>query len=316
MGIQEGETILDPMAGCGTTAIEASIMGINSIAVELSRFPSLMTRAKVGVLETDCSHFPELLARADRIYHQFAPQGKRTARKRDLFEDLQGGATRTTPETGPVHLGCAMEELMLLCFLDSVGYAARRANRTPGQLFPDLLARYLSAVQAFNESRAQLGLRLGSARVINADARDLPLPDRSVDGILFSPPYSFAIDYVDNDRPQLEFLGVDVRHLKSNMVGLTGSGRTKAERVRSRVKNYFADMQEIMGQCQRVLRSGRYCVLVVGSNTNQTGGVSLEGGLVDIAKGVGLPLEFQIVRQIEGIRNTMRDEFLMFFRKR
>jgi len=28
-----------------------------------------------------------------------------------------------------------------------------------------------------------------------------------------------------------------------------------------------------------------------------------------------MPLEYQVMRQIEGIRNTMRDEFLLFFRK-
>jgi hypothetical protein len=28
-----------------------------------------------------------------------------------------------------------------------------------------------------------------------------------------------------------------------------------------------------------------------------------------------MPLEFRMMRQIEGIRNTMRDEFLLFLRK-
>jgi ubiquinone/menaquinone biosynthesis C-methylase UbiE len=85
--------------------------------------------------------------------------------------------------------------------------------------------------------------------------------------------------------------------------------------MRSRLDHYFSDMELIMGQCQRVLKPGGYCVVVIGSNTNQTGGISLENGLVEISEGIGMPLEFQIMRQIEGIRNTMRDEFLLFLRK-
>lgn len=315
MGLNPGDTVLDPMAGCGTTSIEASIMGINSIAYELSPFACLMTRAKVGVLEMDCSNFSQLLKYADDIYQRFAPHEKRLAVQRTLFQPDH-------TEDGPLDLSQAfpklskpMRELLLLCYLDAVGYAKRRKGKTPRDLFPDLLSRYFAAVRAFNETREELGLTLGSAQVIEGDARQLQLPDESVDGVLFSPPYSFAIDYVENDRPQLQFLGVDIDSLKQSMVGLVGSGRTRRQIIESRVSRYFEDMEAIMNHCKRVLQPGRYCVIVIGSNTNQTGGVSLENGLIEIGARIGIPLEFQIMRQIEGIRNTMRDEFLLFFRK-
>lgn len=315
MGLKPGDTVLDPMAGCGTTSIEASIMGINSIAYELSPFACLMTRAKVGALEMDCSNFPRLLKYTDKIYQRFAPYEKRGAMQPTLFQtsDAQGDSldlSQAFPK-----LSEPLRELLLLCYLDAVGYARRRKGKTPRDLFPNLLLRYLTAVRAFNKTREELGLTLGRAQVIEGDARQLQLADESVDGVLFSPPYSFAIDYVENDRPQLQFLGVDVESLKQSMVGLIGSGRTRRELIESRVANYFADMEAIMKHCKRVLRSGRYCVIIIGSNVNQTGGVSLENGLIEIGARIGMPLEFQIMRQIEGIRNTMRDEFLLFFRK-
>ena len=315
MGLKPGDTVLDPMAGCGTTSIEASIMGVNSIACELSPFACLMTRAKVAVLQTDCAGFPQLLHSADDIYRQFAKREAQLAPRESLFglrdeekgvAELDGLGLDLTPP---------MRDLLLLCYLDAVGYAARRKHKTPRDLFPDLLARYLAAVGAFNETREELDLELGQARVLEGDARELDVADASVDGVLFSPPYSFAIDYVENDRPQLQYMGADPDSLKQRMVGLTGKGRTKKELIESRVADYFADMEVIMGHCERVLRAGRYCVIVVGSNTNQTGGVLLEEGLVEIGKSVGLPLEFQVMRQIEGIHNTMRDEYLLFFRK-
>lgn len=40
IGLRPGDTVLDPMAGSGTTLIEASIIGISSVGVELSPFAS------------------------------------------------------------------------------------------------------------------------------------------------------------------------------------------------------------------------------------------------------------------------------------
>jgi hypothetical protein len=53
----------------------------------------------------------------------------------------------------------------------------------------------------------------------------------------------------------------------------------------------------------------------VGSNTNQTGGIFLEDTLVELARRQGMLLFKDTVREIEGIRNTMRDEHLLFFMK-
>jgi SAM-dependent methyltransferase len=296
------------MAGCGTTAIEATIMGINSIAVELSPFACLMTSAKVRALDLDCGNFAALRDGADDLFRALAPLEDQPAFQPGLFRVAERPTAMS--EVAP-----ALQELLTLCYLDAVGYASRRKNKRPQDLFPDLLDRYLAAVQAFNESREALELTLGHAEVLCGDARKLDLPEDSVDGILFSPPYSFAIDYVENDRPQLEYLGIDVNQIKRDMVGLIGTGRSREEVVQSRLHHYFADMEVIMAQCLRVLKPGRYCVIVIGSNTNQTGGVALERKLIDIGRKIGMPLEFEITREIEGIRNTMRDEFLLFFRK-
>jgi len=38
LGIEKGETILDPMSGSGTTNVEAALLGINSYAIDVSPF--------------------------------------------------------------------------------------------------------------------------------------------------------------------------------------------------------------------------------------------------------------------------------------
>jgi len=143
-----------------------------------------------------------------------------------------------------------------------------------------------------------------------SDARKLDLKDSSVDGIITSPPYSFAIDYVENDRPQLEYLGANPEILKSKMIGLAG-GKSREQRV----KYYFQDMKKVITEYHRVLKPGRCCVIVIGSNEIQTGGIRHEVEFEKFGKEHGLRLFKKLIRPITGLGNVMRDEYVLFFTK-
>ena len=301
--LESEETVLNPMAGSGTVSIEAALNGIHSIAVDISPFCSLMTRAKTEALTVDSAQLRadfELAAgsadalgitgtrQIDLFHHQAA---------QDLFRDA---AT----------LDMKHRDIVLLAHLDAMGYAARRVNKTASQLFGVISDRYLSAIERFQTVRAELGLSMGNVDVRTDDARALPLADASVDAIITSPPYSFAVDYAENDRPQLEYLGYDIDDLKRSMVGLTGG-----KAVHARVAQYFADMRTIFGELARVLKRGRHCVVVIGSNEIQTGGIRHDVEFAKYAREVGFQLSWDMIRPIEGIRNSMRDEHVMFFRR-
>src|SRR5438552_18586459 len=101
---------------------------------------------------------------------------------------------------------------------------------------------------------------MADATVLRGDARSLPLDGGSIDGVLFSPPYSFAIDCLENDSFHLNYLGVDLDALRNGMVGLRG--RTPREKF----DFYRQDMARVMAECARVLRPGRFCAVVVGTN--------------------------------------------------
>lgn len=295
IGVKPGETILDPMMGSGTTLVEASLMGIHAIGIELNPFTALMSKVKLSALQVDTEPFPILLQEADKIF-RFFEGDKAEGYFRKVFEnvpDLQG--------------------LALLSYLDALAYGQRRKTKKARELFPGLFKRYLEAVESFNKVRQELDLKLGRWVALQSDARKMPLQDGSIDGIVFSPPYSFALDYVENDRAQLEYLSVDVERLKQEMVGLRQENAKARSDIRKRVELYFEDMAQIFRECARVLKKSRYCVVVIGSNTQQTGGIRLEKELIRLATDAHLPLNYHMVREIEGIRNTMKEEHLLFF---
>lgn len=300
--IEKGETVLDPMAGSGTVCIEAAINGINSIGIDISPFCSLMTRAKTQALNVDIedlrAELKEGIPEIDAV--------KRVRYQRGLFD------VEPPPKTGPVKGGgdSKCREIVLLCYLDAVGYASRRVNKTGAELFPVIVGRYIAAIEQFQRVRKDLGLQLAKVEVRTGDARKLEIADNSIDAIITSPPYSFAIDYAENDRPQIEYLGYDTDELKTRMIGLIG-GRS----VESRVKEYFKDMRAVFEEMARVLKPGRCCVVVIGSNEIQTGGIRHEVEFEKFGQEVGLQLFWRMARPIEGIRNSMRDEYVMFFQK-
>ena len=131
-----------------------------------------------------------------------------------------------------------------------------------------------------------------------------------MDGIITSPPYSFAIDYVKNDEAQLNYLGYDVNIIRNHMIGL--NGRNKDERL----ANYFRDMDTVCSEIARVLKNNKFFVMIIGSNTNQTGGIRLEDRLTESCRKYQLFLVKSILKPIKGMRNTMKDEYILFFQKR
>lgn len=293
LGIREKETILDPMCGSGTANIEAALMGINSIAVDVSPFCQIMTKAKYDSLTVDKETLLKLKAKPDQLFEFFI--------KGDVSRRM---AKLNSPEKVRAY------EISLLAFLDAMGYARRVSCRTHKELFSTVLTRYLTTIEDVQSNPFFDKAKLGSLKILaNSDATHLEIEDCSVDAVITSPPYSFAIDYVENDAPQLAYLGYNIEDLRAKMIGL--KGRNKNEKLSA----YFADMCRVCSEVSRVLKRGCYFVIIIGSNTNQTGGIRLEGKVIESCENVGLKLVKSILKPIKGMRNTMKDEYILFFRK-
>lgn len=291
IGIRPGDVLLDPMCGSGTTNLEAALLSIDSVALDKSPFCRFMTRVKREALDIDRNDLAALPERADELFPFFSKKG--VAQKYAKFRN----------EKKRCVFGLSM-----LAYLDAMGYAERVQKAGHRELFAKVLARYAATVERALNFLPKRGL--GNVEIPkNGNAMEIPLPDKSIDGIITSPPYSFAIDYAANDAPQLAYLGCDIDSLREGMIGLRGRGKSK------RLENYFADMRQTCAEMGRVLKPGKHCVIVIGSNTNQTGGIRLEGKVIESCEESGMQLVRNVLKPIKGMRNTMSEEHLLFFRK-
>ena len=292
LNIKEGETVLDPMCGSGTLNVEAALIGINSIGIDKNPFACFMSKVKLESLSLSLELLNEALKEPKEIINEFL-KTKRVKEELLFAEDEESKIKR----------------LFLLAFLDAMGYA-RRTTKSIKQLFPQVLSRYVKQVKSFLIAFKELNLKLGEGKIEFGDARNLSMiRDASVYGIITSPPYSFAIDYAENDRPQLEYLGFDVDTLKNEMIGLNGESR------KEKLQKYFDNMNRVMSEISRVLKLGKYAVIIIGSNDIQTGGIRLESKIKEFGILHGLNLIREIRKPIKGIRNTMHEEFVLIFRK-
>ncbi|GAB1416333.1 hypothetical protein MASR2M117_17390 [Paludibacter sp.] len=293
LNIQKGETILDPMAGSGTTNIEAALMGFDSKAIDVSPFCQYMIKTKYDALTINPKVLEKTKFDSKKIF--------------DFFK--QGDVLNRLIQIGDENK-IKIYNLAFLAFLDALGYSKRVVKSNHEQLFDKVLPRYIETVKSFLSNQYFDQNKIGNLNILlDSDALNIKLDKNSIDCVITSPPYSFAIDYVENDKDQLDFLGYDTTELKNRLIGL--KGKTKNQKL----ENYFTDMDSFCLQVSKVLKKGKYFVLIIGSNTNQTGGIRLEETVINSAKKYEMPLVKSILKPIKGMRNTMKEEYVLIFEK-
>ena len=292
VNVKNGEVVLDPMAGSGTTNIEAAMLGLNSIACDISPFCNYMIKVKYESLLINKQLLDEIDFKSTPLFNYF--------KKGDVINRIQKIAC---PEKQKIY------NLAFLAWLDALGYSKRVVRSNHEQLFEKVLFRYIETVKTLINNSYFKQTELGKIDLISSSALDLNIANESVDCVITSPPYSFAIDYVKNDELQLEFLGYDTSDLKKKLIGLRG--RNKNERL----DNYFIDMELVCAEISRVLKNNKFFIMIVGSNTNQTGGVRLEQTIINSAAKFHLNLVKTILKPIRGLRSTMKDEYILIFKK-
>ncbi|HOV37013.1 MAG TPA: DNA methyltransferase [Dysgonamonadaceae bacterium] len=293
LNIQKGETVLDPMAGSGTTNIEAALMGINSIAIDVSPFCQFMIKTKYEALTIELKSLENTTFDSRKIFGFFT-----NGNVLERINKIEDNNKRK------------IYDLAFLAFLDALGYSKRVTKSNHQQLFDKVLPRYIETVKSFLSNPYFEQGKIGSLKILSdSDALKMKIEKDSMNCVITSPPYSFAIDYAENDRDQLEFLGYDADELKNKLIGLKGKSKSQ------KLQNYFSDMDTFCSQVSHVLKRGKYFVIIIGSNTNQTGGVRLEETIINSASKYDMPLIKSILKPIKGMRNTMKDEYVLIFEK-
>jgi len=282
--LREGEVLLDPFVGSGTTVVEGALLGLETVGFDISPLCVLIASVKANAMH----HLAAIAARA-----------------RELV--LRDESLETWRPDIAATLADPVASFELLARMIARSDEARRGQDYVAKVLHNQ-EKMLRSVRLMKEGCDEIGLRPKPARVQIADARRLPLPDASVDGVITSPPYSIALDYVANDAHALEALGYDLARIREEFIGVRGSGL-------KRFDLYEEDMHRAYGEIARVLKPGRRAAVVLGNVTYQGEELDTVGNCIRHFQQHGMSLEARVDKLIYGLYNVMQREWILIFRK-
>ena len=290
IGLKEGNIVLDPFSGSGTSALEAQLLGINFIGIDISPLCVIQGRVK-----TESIYVIEKIEKIkNEISANVVPNLFKT---NENYYDFLDKLTKNEK----------VKNFYILARLLAVSDNSRR-NRDFVNSFLKNVNLMLASVKDYLQIKEKLNLKLGDVKIEVGDARNIKLQDNSVDGIITSPPYSIALDYVQNDIHSLKDLGYDVIKMRDDFIGVRGNGR-------SRVELYNEDMKKSYKEMYRVLKPHKYAVIVIGNATYQGQEIKTVEFTIEHMENIGFQLVQNINKIIFGLYNVMKKENILIFKK-
>ena len=233
-GIKNG-LVFDPFVGSGTTSIESTLMGLDSIGIDINPLCILSTNAKIIALYMDPDELlktiEKFLERAKYIVKTDKGQ-KGTKSLLEFSDSYQLPKVKDLEPTFKSQLSKIFESKVseiekaakikyliddmfdheirdfFLCALAKIisKLSKKKSKADILKMLTEELQEMWKMVLVFKQFKEKLGIEIGESKNYVADARKIPkevIGDEEADIIVTSPSYSTAIDYVKNDLPQL-----------------------------------------------------------------------------------------------------------------
>ena len=329
---KEGDKILDPFAGCGTTLVEAKIHGRESIGIDINPVATLITEAKCTPADAKTilrahkrleSHFstfrknsPVKIPQNARIDYWFCEEEKRKlAFMLEKIRKLRNDDVR-------LFFLCAFSNILKSCsiWMQKSNKPTRDFNKIPADpfhAFPKQVKKMAKGAEALSDVLTKNDRQNITSQMICADARSCQtIEDESVHLVVTSPPYVTSYEYADLHQLSSLWLGYsdDLREFRKDFVGtscLEGSLpeqdpahqmverlHGKSRKMGSSVAAYFSDMKKIFSQMHRILKpKGKMCIVI--GNTKLKG-VEIKNAEIfcSYLQTMGMPIIKTIKREI------------------
>ena len=301
--VNKGDTILDPFVGSGAFIADASIMGLNAIGIEILEIGKLISEVKCSLDYDIKSLRKEIINLFSNI--SYSSQDLFTFNLRDGIREIKSKLKKYTEESRfytniiphllkIIYLKNKIEQiedrkirnfLLLLLSQKIVEFSEKkRFNNFIVSFLSYVEDRYLTLYATLKlADKLNVSITEGKVKIIKADSTKMDfIDDNSIDGILTSPPYFDALDYIGNNKISIIILGFDndlrfgstkdyySKFEKYNLgfpdssIDLINLLRKSRRSMKAQiVENYLRMMKLSFRECYRVLKSRRYYAMVV-----------------------------------------------------
>ncbi len=324
---REGETVLDPMCGCGTTLVEAFLNNRNSIGNDFNPLATLISKVKVTLIkETEFRYLKEKLRRMKRyldldykridkrieslpnrkiskIFNRVVILKLEVIRE-TLLEIKEEGEHNDIYDLGRVALSSTIWSLV---------------ENGGGLDVDDLFLKKINSMEKELKKMSKIVKNLPETRVITGDARRLEVETDSVDLIVTSPPYVNALDYYRVHMYNMLWLGMDFDLFRKHEIGAHSHFIYNRFRLLS---EYLGDMLRVMIEMNRVLKKNKLCVIVVGNSSLEYELIESYKFFAEMSKSIGfkpLKIYFRNIDKTRKYTSTdigkIDDEYILILQK-
>ncbi|MDH5402815.1 MAG: site-specific DNA-methyltransferase [Candidatus Heimdallarchaeota archaeon] len=292
LGLENSDILLDPFAGSGTTNIEASLLNINSIAMDVNPFSRFLTTLKNDLLLSNYQMFNGYYDLSKKIYPLLNKPINSTFRKDLPFEKM------------------LQVKLCYLSYFLARSYDIRNNTQKCKVNYDSVIKMYYNRLNSIYDYKRDNKLSLGKITIDSkSSATDMSISSNSVDGIITSPPYSNMLDYPANDEYQNRILGFNISDIRSMTIGIRNNAST------SRIDTYLDDLSKFFAESFRVLKSGKYLVFVIGYKELENQKYQLKNKIFASLSKIGFIHKRTIKKSIPGYRNKLLEEEIYFYQK-
>src|SRR3989344_2903040 len=255
-GLKEGDTVLDPFCGSGTTLLDCKQNNINSIGLDV--LPTAVFASQVKTINYSTEELREeakmLFRRKFRKLEWEFPKIMRGMINKYALDDIAFFSSMID--------GLRNKDFFTLALLNAsikVSWAWKdggviKIKKHPVPPLRKLFQRVVYKMIKDLEESLPSG---ASVRVLQQDAREISLDDDSIDAVITSPPYLNNIDYTR--LYAIEDFFMKMRHVPAlrSFVGVRES--------QEQAEAYFDDMKDVISEMHRVCKPGARAAIVIGN---------------------------------------------------
>lgn len=323
----KGELVFDPFCGSGTTLLEAMLAERKSIGTDLSLIAYKISKAKTTFIDVD---------KLELFYKKIMDNLNTQINFEPIkFENKNMWFSENTLETLDKVFFLISEiedikyrnifEVIFSSILKTVsnkrktwnnGYIADNVlpdieyNGNALQVFKNKVKKTIKDFKKLNEflsSKTIYEPDVFCSNILNFDY------DSTVDLVITSPPYPFAVDFIKYNRLSCYWFGVDV-NLQANAE--TGSRHKRSRK--NAVVEFFIEMEEIYKNIFKMVKTnGHFCMTVSDTHRNNKK-ISFVEWLINLFIENGWILVENTIRQVENQsmpQKRISQEHMLVFKK-
>lgn len=326
---KEGDVVLDPFCGSGTTLVEAHVLKRNAIGVDIAPLASLVSKVKTTFIDPE-----KLENEKQKLYKKIEQKkakgvipgfpDKEVWYNKQTLKELGNiwGQVLTFKNSDP-----DIFDFFQVAFSSILKTVANRSEHwnwafigdnllpkidkytDPHKYFYNTLDRMIEGMKDFQESKTK-----NWTKILKMDTKEISENIRKkVDLIITSPPYCFAVDFNRYYRLSYYWFNWEIDKNRDIEIG----ARSKRGK-KNGIDNYFADMAVCIKEFYKVLNDGGYCCFTLGNTKKDNKEINAVERTIEMCLNEGFKLVEHTYRELSKqsmAQKRIPKEAVLIFRK-